>query len=131
MNLHNALPGMSVTWTPYVLPSLGILAEVDAHVGWGVLPGVQISFLSGAKYIPNIPVGPADRGKDGVFLDARVGLSLFFREGTRAAFVTKLNIGYQFVSRVGFVFAPAAGVVYNGRTGFGFNLMLALGFAYR
>ena len=128
INLHNALPGMSVTWTPYVLPNLGIPTGISVHVGWGVLPGVQVSLLSGVKFIP---IGSADRDKNGLFLDARAGLSFFFNEGARAAFVAKGNIGYQLITNRGFVFTQAVGAVYNGRTGFGFNLTLALGFAYR
>jgi hypothetical protein len=52
INLHNALPGMYVTWTPYILPNLGIPAEIDVNLGWGVLPGIEISLLTGAEYIP-------------------------------------------------------------------------------
>jgi len=128
INLHNALPGMYITWTPYILPNLGIPAEVDVNVGWGVLPGVEVSLLSGAEYIP---FGPAGKDKNGLFLDAKIGISLFFNEGTKAAFIAKSNIGYQFITKRGFVLTPAVGAVYNGRSGFGLNLMFDLGFAYR
>jgi hypothetical protein len=128
INLHNAIPGMYVTWTPYILPNLGIPAEIDVNFGWGVLPGVEISLLTGAEYIP---IGPAGKDKNGLFLDAKIGLSLFFNEGAKAAFIVKSNVGYQLITKKGFVFTPAAGVVYNGRSGFGFNLMLDLGFAYK
>jgi hypothetical protein len=128
INLHNALPGMYVTWTPYILPNLGIPAEIDVNLGWGVAPGVEVSLLSGAEYIP---IGPSEKDKNGPFLDAKAGLSLFFNEGVKAAFIAKSNIGYQFITKRGFVAAPAAGVVYNGRSGFGLNLMFDLGFAYR
>jgi len=128
LNLHNALPGMSITWTPYILPNLGIPAEIDVNWGWGVLPGVEVSFLSGAEYIP---IRPAGKDKNGLFLDAKIGLSLFFNEGANAAIVAKSNIGYQFITKRGFVATPALGVVYNGRSGFGLNLMFDLGFAYR
>jgi len=130
INLHNALPGMYVTWTPYILPNLGIPAEIDINAGWGVLPGIEVSLLSGAEYIPIGPAGK-DRDKNGLFLDAKIGLSLFFNEGTKAAFIAKSNIGYQFISKRGFVITPAVGAVYNGRSGFGLNLMFDLGFAYR
>ena len=43
INLHNALPGISVTWTQYVLRNLGFQNQIDTHIGWGVLPGVQIA----------------------------------------------------------------------------------------
>ena len=128
INLHSALPGMYVTWTPYILPNLGIPAEIDVNLGWGVLPGVEVSLLTGAEYIPT---GPAGKDKNGLFLDAKIGLSLFFNEGAKAAFVAKSNIGYQIITNRGFVAAPAVGVVYNGRSGFGLNLMFDLGFAYR
>jgi hypothetical protein len=128
INLHNALPGLYTTWTPYVLPMLGIPTEIDVNFGWGVLPGLEMSLLSGVEYIP---VGPKGKDKNGLFLDAKIGLSLFIYEGIKPAFIAKSNVGYQFIVKRGFVFTPAAGVVYNGRSGFGFNLMLDLGFAYR
>jgi hypothetical protein len=128
INLHNALPGIYATWTPYILPNLGIPAEIDVNFGWGVLPGIEISILTGVDYIS---IGPQGKDKNGLFLDAKIGLSLFTYERTKAAFIAKSNIGYQFITKRGFVFTPAAGVVYNGRSSFGFNLMLDLGFAYR
>jgi hypothetical protein len=128
INLHNALPGMYVTWTPYILPKLGIPAEIDINFGLGVLPGVEISLLSGVEYIP---IGPAGKDKNGLFLDAKIGLSLFFNENAKAAFIAKADAGYQFITKKGFVAVPAVGVVYNGRSGFGLNLMFDLGFAYK
>jgi hypothetical protein len=74
INLHNALPGIYVTWSPYVLPNLGIPTEIDINFGWGVLPGFEISFLSGIEYLPIVPT---EKDKNGVFLDAKIGLSLF------------------------------------------------------
>jgi hypothetical protein len=128
INLHNAIPGMYVTWTPYILPNLGIPAEIDVNFGWGVLPGVEISLLSGVEYIP---IGPKEKDKNGLFLDAKIGLSLFSNESAKAAFIAKADAGYQFITRRGFVAVPAVGVAYNGRSSFGLNLMFDLGFAYR
>jgi hypothetical protein len=127
INLHNALPGIYATWTPYVLPNLGVPAEMDVDFGWGVLPGVETSLLSGVEFIP---LRAAGKDMSGLFLDAKIGLSLFFHEGTAAAFVTKANVGYQFITKKGRVFTPAVGGVYNGRSGFGLNVMLDLGLAY-
>ncbi|MCL2186447.1 MAG: hypothetical protein FWB86_11455 [Treponema sp.] len=124
INLHNALPGIYVTWTHFILPNFGIPAEIDINFGWGVLPGVEISILSGIEYLL------AGKNKKGFFLDAKIGLSLFFNEDVKAAFIAKANIGYQLVTKKGFVFTPAIGGVYNGRSGLGLNLMLDLGFAY-
>jgi len=129
MNIHNALPGIYVTWLPYyILPNLGVPVEMDINFGWGVLPGIELSLLTGAEYIP---IGPAGKDKNGLFLDAKIGLSLFFNEGTKAFFIAKADAGYQFVTKKGFVATPAVGVVYNGRNGFGLNLMFDLGFAYK
>ncbi|MDR1248941.1 MAG: hypothetical protein LBK63_06530 [Treponema sp.] len=127
INLHNALPGVYATWTPYVLPKLGVPAEIDVNFGWGVLPGVEVSFLTGAEYLP---AGPEGKDQNGLFLDAKIGLSLFFHEGTKAAFIGKANVGYQFITGKGLVFLPGAGIVYNGRSGLGLNVLLDLGFAY-
>ena len=129
INLHNAIPGIYVTWIPYyILPNLGIPAEIDLNIGWGVLPGVEISFLTGVEYIL---ISPAGKDKSGLFLDAKIGLSLFFNEGASAAFIAKANAGYQFVTKKGFVATPAVGFVYNGRSDFGLNLMFDIGFAYK
>jgi len=129
INIHNALPGLYITWIPYyILPNLGIPAEIDINFGWGALPGVEISLLTGLEYIP---VGPAGKDKNGLFLDAKIGLSIFILKDAKAAFIAKANAGYQLVTKKGFVFTPAAGVVYNGRSGFGLNIMLDIGFAYR
>jgi hypothetical protein len=128
INVHNAIPGIYITWTPYILPNLGIPAEIDVNVGWGILPGAEISLLTGVEYIP---IGPAGKDKNGLFLDVKSGLSLFFHEGIKPFFIAKANVGYQLLFKKGFVFTPAVGAVYNGRSGFGLNLMLDIGFAYR
>jgi len=64
-------------------------------------------------------------------LNVKAGISLLIYEGVRPAFITKANVGYQFISTRGFVFTPAAGIIYNVHSGLGFNLLLDLGFAYR
>jgi len=131
INLHNALPGLYITWTPYFipnLPNLGIPAEIDINFGWGVFPAVQIALLSGVEFIP---VGPSGKEKNGLFLDAKIGISIFILDEVEAFFIAKVNSGYQLIIKNGFVFTPAVGVVYNGRCGFGLNVMLDLGFAYK
>jgi len=127
INLHNALPGIYITWAPYVLPNLGIPVEIDVNCGWGVLPGFEIGLLRGVEYIM---IKPSGKDKNGIFLDAKAGLSFFFNEGAKAAFIAKANAGYQFITKKGFVATPAVGVVYSRRSGFGLNLMFDLGFAY-
>ena len=129
INLHNALPGVSITWIPYyILPNLGIPAEININFGWGVLPGVEISLLTGAEYIL---IGPPGKDKNGLYLDFKMGFSLFFHEGVKAAFIARANAGYQLVTKKGFVFTPAVGCVFSSRCGFGLNIMLDIGFAYR
>ena len=80
INLHNALPGISVTWSLFIMKNLGIPVEIDTHIGWGVLPGVQIAFLSGIEYIP---IGPVKKEKNGLILSAKIGLSLFIFNGIK------------------------------------------------
>jgi len=126
INLHNALPGIDITWTRYILSNLGVSAEIDLNFGWGVLPVVEISLLGGVEYIP---IGPAN--KNGLFLDAKIGLSIFIFDEIEPFFIAKANAGYQLITENGFVFTPGIGVIYNGRSGFGLNLMLDLGFAYK
>lgn len=127
INLHNALAGIYITWTNYIMPNIGIPAEIDINFGWGVLPGVQISLLSGAEYIIT---GYGNNELNGIFFDAKIGLSIFINEGAKVFFISKANAGYQLITKGGFVFTPAAGVVYNGRSGFGLNIMFDIGFAY-
>ena len=128
INLHNAIPGLYTTWTRYVSPNFGIPAEIDINFGWGILPGFEISFLSGMEFIP---AGPAGRDKNGLFLDAKFGLSFFFNNSAKTSFITKTNAGYQLITKKGLVFTSGAGIVYNGRSGLGLNVMLDLGFAYK
>jgi hypothetical protein len=68
-----------------------------------------------------------------LFLDSKVGVSFFMTDGeeTAAFFIAKADVGYQLITRGGLVFTQAVGCVYNGRNGFGINIMLDLGFAYR
>ena len=128
INLHNALPGVSVRWTPFIKSNLGIPVEVDINAGWGVLPGIQTALLCGLEYIP---VGPANREKNGLLFDIKIGVSLFLNGKASADIILKADAGYQLVTGRGFIFSPAIGAIYNGRTGLGFNMILGLGFAYR
>jgi len=131
INLHNALPGLYITWTPFFIPNLpnfGIPAEIDINFGWGVFPAFQIAFLSGVEFIP---IGPSGMEKNGLLLDVKIGLSIFILDEVAAFFIAKANAGYQLIIKNGFVFTPGVGVVYNGRSGFGLNVMLDLGFAYK
>ena len=127
INLHNALPGISTTWTRYVSPDLGIPVELDVHIGWGVIPGVQISLLSGVEYFPP---GFVNKERSGIVLDAKLGISVLIQDEISPAIICKANVGYQFISGRGLVFTPGAGVIYNGHNGFGLNFNLALGFTY-
>jgi len=121
INLHNALPGASITWTPYLWGNIGIPVELDAHLGWGVLNGVQLSLLGGIEYFP----------LNSLFLDAKLGASIHIDDGIKPAFICKAGAGYQFIFGRGFLFTPGAGIVYNGHNGLGVYFNLALGYAYR
>ncbi|MCL2276408.1 MAG: hypothetical protein FWC21_00775 [Treponema sp.] len=128
INLHNALPGVDVTWTRYFFPSLGGSIEININFGWGVLPAAEISLLSGVEYIP---IGPVNKEKNGLFLDAKIGFSVFILNEIKFFFIAKTNAGYQLITGKGFVFTPGIGVIYNSRNGFGLNLMFDIGFAYK
>jgi hypothetical protein len=131
LNLNSGLPGIDATWTHYSMPNLGIPLELDIEFGWGLLPVVELALLSGVEYIP---IGPRER--NGLFLTAKAGVSLYtfnsdYYNVLTFAFDSKIDVGYQLVTKKGLVFTPALGVGYNTRSGFGIDMILDMGFAYK
>ncbi|MDR1867636.1 MAG: hypothetical protein LBQ77_05165 [Treponema sp.] len=131
LNLNSGLPGIDVTWTHYIMPNLGIPLELDIAFGWGLLPAMEAALLSGVEYIS---LGP--REKNGLFLSAKAGVSLYtfnsdYYNVVKFACDSKIDVGYQLLSQKGFVFTPAVGLSYNTRSGFGVDIMLDTGFAYK
>jgi hypothetical protein len=131
LNMRSGLPGIELNWTHY-LPDgkggnidLGIPLELDVCFGWGVLSGVELALQSGIEWIA---IGPSD--KNGLFLDAKLGGSVFLWLQQFWSFNVKFDIGYQFIFPNSFLFTPALGLNYNTRTGIGVNVMLDIGFAY-
>jgi hypothetical protein len=109
-----------VDWVPYVSPNIGIPIEIDV----GTVGG--IGFFGIMAGIEGIPV--RHKEKNGLFLTALAG-PIFIAD--IVTFGARADIGYQMVTDVGFVFTPAIGVKYYGFSGFAFDLMLDVGFAYK
>jgi hypothetical protein len=120
VGLAIGIPELVVDWIPYVSPSLGIPIEVDIATAGG---SIAVGVLSGVE---GVLLGTKE--KNGMFLTALGGVYL---AGGYIIFGGRADIGYQLVSNKGFVFTPAAGFKYNSFSGFSFDLMLDIGFAYR
>jgi hypothetical protein len=124
---NNALD-IAVAWIPYVRPNWGIpvefeIASIDGVIAWGLMIGVE-----------GLPV--RHREKSGLYLSGMIGvaqyISRYYGRTTIAAFIAKAHVGYQIVSKSGFVFTPAIGARYNTlEEGFALDLMIDIGFAYK
>jgi hypothetical protein len=64
---------------------------------------------------------------DGLFISIEAGGLL---AGGYFIFAGVFDIGYQYISKKGFVFTPAGGFAYNDLTGFSLDLMLDIGFTF-
>ena len=119
-------------WVPYVSPNIGIPVEFD--VGYfGKENIVGFGMMSGIEAVPF-----RFKEKNGLYLAAMTGFILmrdYVRGLIAGGFTAKADVGYQLVARRGFVFTPAVGVVYNSlsteNSGFGLEIMLDIGFAYK
>ncbi len=69
-----------------------------------------------------------NREKNGMYLSFLIGI---YTIQNYSIFTLKTDIGYQLITRKGFVFTPAAGIKYNELTGTSFDLMIDIGFAYK
>ena len=111
-----------VDWVPYVSPNVGIPIEFDvAYISGAGIFGYSI--MAGIEGI----VG-SQKEKNGLYLSALAGPMIIENV---VLFNAKADIGYQLVTDGGFVFTPAVGVKYSSINGFGYDVMLDIGFAYK
>ena len=105
---------------PYVHPKIGIPVEMQ-------LVYIQRSF--GVVFMTGIEAVPVThREKSGLYMNLEGGL---ITVGGLFGFCATSNIGYQLVSKLGFVFTPAAGAKYDHISKkVSLNLMLDIGFAF-
>jgi hypothetical protein len=107
---------------PYVTPNVGIPIDVEFAAINGI---VGVVLMSGIEAVPL-----RHREKSGLYLNYQLG-GMFYNTGD-TGFCTMGNVGYQLVSKRGFVFAAAAGIRYDTLTQrIAPNFMLDFGFALR
>jgi len=96
---------IDVQYARYLTPKFGIPVEVDFFGAYGL--GMGFSFMTGIEAVP-----ATHRQKSGLFLNALAGVIVY----EEAGFIANPNIGYQLVTKKGFVFNTAIGAMYNGLT---------------
>jgi hypothetical protein len=107
---------------PYVAPKIGIPIEIQLAAGGGLY---GLALLSGIEAVPL-----SHREKSGLFLDLLVG-GMYVSTGD-LGFCTTAHVGYQLVSRKGFVLNPAIGIKYDTIVNkLGFHLKIDIGFAIK
>jgi hypothetical protein len=95
--------------------------KVDTYGRERVING--FSLMTGVEAVPI-----THRQKSGLFVNILAGVMLFDDE---VGFLTNVNLGYQLMSKEGFVMNAAIGLEYNGITNrLRPRFMLALGFAF-
>jgi len=118
--LLSGAPEIIVDIIPYIKNGIGIPISIDLGYASNM---VVIGVLSGVEFTPIKSLSP-----EGLLIDLVGG---FWFIGGLTTYALKFDMGYQFISKNNFVFTPAAGIKLNGLTGFNFDLMIDIGFAYR
>ncbi|MDR0495302.1 MAG: hypothetical protein LBG95_06730 [Treponema sp.] len=124
LGLFSGVVEVVADWAPYITPNFGIPIEIDVGSTFG---GIFVfGIMAGIEGVPLW-----HKEKNGLFLTAMAGPIFIMNDDSDVSFGAKADIGYQLVTGGGFVFTPAIGVKYYGFSGFSFDLMLDIGFAYR
>jgi hypothetical protein len=111
---------LELVMVPYVHPNIGIPVEVQFAYMQGIY---GVAFLTGIEATPI-----THREKSGLYMNLEGGI---ITAGGLFGFCATSNIGYQLVSKRGFVFTPAAGVKYDSVSAkIALNLMLDIGIAF-
>jgi len=111
---------IDIQYARYLTPKFAIPVEVDFFGATGL--GMGFALMTGIEAVP-----ATHRQKSGLFLSALAGVIVY--EG--AGFVANPNIGYQLVTKKGFVFNTALGAMYSGLTNrVTLRISLDFGFAF-
>jgi hypothetical protein len=92
-------------YTRFLTKKVGIPIELDFFGANGY--GMGFALMTGIEAIP-----ATHRQKSGLLLNALAGVIVY----EKAGFVANPNIGYQLVTKKGFVFAATIGPMYSGLT---------------
>jgi len=111
---------LGLHYARYLTPKVAIPVEFDIFGRTGV--GVGFTLLTGIEAVPL-----THRQKSGLYLNGLLGMGIF--EG--AYFIANPNIGYQLVSKKGFVFNANIGPMYSSSINkVTFRWTLDFGFAF-
>ena len=112
--------GINMQYATYLTPKVGLPIDLELIVTNG---GMGVVLLSGIEAVPF-----THRQKSGLFLNALAGVIYFGYENGLAA---TANIGYQIITKKGFVFNAAVGPKYDTLMNeVSPHLMLTCGYAF-
>ncbi len=122
--LFNGL-NLEVTAVRYVMPKIGIPIDVQFAMAREF---TAITILSGIEVVPL-----THREKSGLYLNCEIGgLYTKIRYGnTKLSFCMMAHLGYQLVTKKGFVLTPAGDFQYIKTEGIGVHIMLDIGFGIK
>jgi len=111
---------IDLLYTRYLTPKFGIPVEVDlafiSELGFG------FGLMTGIEAVPF-----THRQKSGFFINALAGVLVY----DDASFMANINVGYQLITKTGFVFNALIGPMYYGATNqFRARFSLDFGFAF-
>ena len=113
---------LEVAVVPYLHPKIGIPVELQLAL---------VNHITGIALMTGIEAVPVThQEKSGLYLNYELG-GVYFTTGD-IGFCTAGHIGYQLVTKKGFVFTPALGCKYDTiEKKVGFHIMLDIGFALK
>lgn len=115
------VPEVVITVVPLLSKVVGIPIVLDfaiypKTIGLGIMSGIELSPMG--KFAPG-----------GLFFRLHAG-AFWIPENNHVAVLGRANIGWQFLTRGGFVFTPGLGVKYNQDIGNSLDIMLDIGTAF-
>ena len=111
----------NVQYAHYFARKIAVPVEIEVFIGGRA--GMGFSLMSGIEAVP-----ATHRQKSGLFLQ---GLAGFVMIDNNFGFAANTNVGYQLMTKKGFVFNAAMGPMYNTITGkISLRLLLGVGFAF-
>jgi len=105
MGLAFGIFEFDLQYARYITPKFAIPIEIDFLIGGDF--GTAFAFMTGIETVPI-----THRQKSGLFFNALAGIIVY----GEVSFIANPNIGYQLVTKNGFVFNVALGPLYSGYT---------------